>query len=240
MTFPPSLHVCVINLEKDIEKKQKCEIALRDIEFKFISGIDGANLSLSSSSLVTAPIEAIWQSHKSALKDFLLTDKTFCLVLEDDFQIGNYLLLEKRIRQICESQLDLVQIGWLTTGLDIRFQRFYEGFIYFLFRNLANASRFNKNLHSKLSLKMRPKRASSVPKFAIPDSFLPGAHAYVVSRKFAEHILLLNSPTFLATDDFYMAISKMRSFSTCRARKSLVAQNGISGVGTNRFTQILN
>lgn len=237
MSFPKELHVCVINLERDLEKKRKCKESLNKQDFKFISAVDSKSLELADDSLVTAPIEAIWQSHKLALRDFLQTDKAYCLILEDDFKIEKPVHLYRKLADLCDKQFDLAQIGWLSTGIDIFLIRLYEGFNYFLFRTILKLSRLSPRLENQILRKLRPLRTSIVPTYSIPDSFLPGAHAYVVSRAFAAEILKLNSPTFLATDDFFMAIARMRSFVVFRLRRSLISQHGVSGVGSDRFIQ---
>jgi GR25 family glycosyltransferase involved in LPS biosynthesis len=212
-------------------------LQLADYNYRFVSAIDGRNQGDTHNGLVTAPVEAIWNSHSLALKHFLATRSSYCLILEDDFLIRDRKKFGKLVKILLKEDFDLAQVGWLTTGLDVVLLRTYESSLYFAFRALNKLSRFSHKLSKVLEKKLRPRRTLEVPKFAIPDSFFPGAHAYIVSRNLAETVLKLNNPTFLATDDFYVALSKMRSFNVFRTKKPFVVQQGESSAGIDRFTQ---
>lgn len=234
------LQILIINLESEISRRLQCSEQLQNLKYEFISAIDGRGLPKKPGQLVTPPVEAIWLSHLKALNTFLNSEYEYCLILEDDFDIASTEELRKNLQSVTKRQFDLVQLGWLNTGFDVQLLKNYEGFTYFAFRALNYLSRFNSIIKRLVDGKLRPARASEVPSFAIPDSFLPGAHAYMVSRNFAKAVVKLNSPTFLAADDFYMAIVKMRAFNTFRLRKSIVGQKGLSTIGSNRFTRTQN
>jgi GR25 family glycosyltransferase involved in LPS biosynthesis len=240
MVEDAKLQILVINLESEVSRRLQCSNQLQDLKHEFVSAIDGRGMPRISGQLVTAPVEAIWLSHLKALNTFLNSEYEHCLILEDDFDIASLKDLRKILQLVENCQFDLVQLGWLSTGFDVWLLKNYEGFTYFAFRALNFLSRFNSKIRQLVDGKLRPERASEVPSFAIPDSFLPGAHAYMVSRNFAKAVVRLNSPTFLAADDFYMAIVKMRAFNTFRLRKSVVSQKGLSTIGSNRFTRIQN
>lgn len=229
--------ILVISLDTDTQRREACISQLFGYKYEFVSAIDGRGKGDLSNGLVTAPIEAIWQSHCLALARFLAGSSRYCLILEDDFLIKDRKRFDDLVRKILQEEFDLVQVGWLTTGGDILLLRTYEAILYSLFRALNRISRSSHKLTKILEKKLRPARALQVPNFAIPDSFLPGAHAYFVSRNFAEMVLRLNNPTFLATDDFYIALSKMRSSNVFRTRRSFVQQHGKSSTGSDRFTR---
>jgi GR25 family glycosyltransferase involved in LPS biosynthesis len=237
MLKPDYCEILVISLDADLQRREICISQLFGYNYKFVSAIDGRGKEKSNNSLVTAPVEAIWQSHGLALRQFLAGDFRYCLVLEDDFRIKDRRRFDDLVSQVLQEDFDLVQVGWLTTGLDIALLRTYEAVLYSLFRALNRISRSSRKLTKFLEKKLRPGRALQVPNFAIPDSFLPGAHAYFVSRNLAEMVLQLNNPTFLATDDFYVALSKMRSFNVFRTRRSFVQQQGKTSTGSDRFTR---
>jgi len=232
-----SCEVFIISLDTDTRRREVSKSQLSGWRYRFVTAIDGRSKGKSNDGFVTAPVEAIWQSHNLALREFLVSDSRYCLVLEDDFAVKNLKKFEKLMSVLLDEEFDLVQVGWLTTGLDIAFLRVYEGTFYFVCRVLNGLSRYSARLANVLEPKLRPRRCGQVPPFSIPDSFFPGAHAYVVSRDFAEKVLKLNNPIFLATDDFYSALAKMRSFNFFRTRKSFVGQKGFSSVGENRFTR---
>jgi GR25 family glycosyltransferase involved in LPS biosynthesis len=237
MLISEHCEILVISLDTDTQRREACIAQLFGYNYKFMSAIDGRSKADSSNGLVTAPIEAIWHSHSLALKQFLAGSSRYCLILEDDFLIKDRERFDDLVKKLMQEDFDLVQIGWLTTGLDIVLLRTYEALLYSTFGALNRVSRLSHKLTEILERRLRPRRAAQVPKYAIPDSFLPGAHAYLVSRNLAEVVLKLNNPTFLATDDFYIALSKMRSFNIFRTRRSLVGQQGKSSTGNDRFTR---
>ena len=229
--------ILVLNLKREDQRRISALSQLNGVDFEFIEAIDGSVDENMGSNLVTPPVDAIWQSHVKAYKKFLKTDLSFCLILEDDFHISKRELLWETINGVKNFAPDVVQLGWLETGLDIRFQRIYEGTTYRLMRVLNWLSRYSKNLANLTDSRLRSRRTAQTPKNSIPDSFLPGAHGYLISRKFAESVIPLNSPTFLAADDFLMALSKMRSLNFMRMKESLIEQAGTSQVGSERFTR---
>jgi len=84
---------------------------------------------------------------------------------------------------------------------------------------------------------LRVSRSGRSPKEYIPDNFLPGGHFYLVSVKFAAAIRGLNNPQFLATDDMYIALAKMRSFLFLRCSKNLVKQKSFPKWEGPRFPE---
>jgi hypothetical protein len=94
-------------------------LQLSGYEYRFVSAIDGRNLEDTHQSLLTAPVEAIWKSHNLALKHFLTTHSRYCLILEDDFFIKDRRKFDDLVKKLLQEDFDLVQIGWLTTGLDV-------------------------------------------------------------------------------------------------------------------------
>jgi hypothetical protein len=237
MLISEHCEILVISLDTDTQRREACISQLFGYNYKFVSAIDGRGKGDLGNGLVTAPIEAIWQSHGLALAQFLAGSSRYCLILEDDFLIKDRKRFDDLVGKILQEDFDLVQVGWLTTGLDIVLLRTYEAVLYSSFRTLNLLSPLSHKLTEILEKRLRPRRAAQIPKYAIPDSFLPGAQAYLVSRNLADVVLKLNIPTFLATDDFYIALSKMRSFNVFRTRRSLVGQQGKSSIGSDRFTR---
>jgi GR25 family glycosyltransferase involved in LPS biosynthesis len=229
--------ILVVSLDSAKDRRALVVNQLKGRDFKFVSAIDGKTDEFMGNPFVTPTVDAIWNSHKEAYRNFLSTTKDYCLILEDDFLVKDLELLFKTIENLRKFDPDLVQVGWLQTGFDIWLLRLNEEISYFLFRLLNRLARFAPRIQNLCLRKMRTRRASQFPSSVIPDSFLPGAHGYLISRRFAESVLKLNNPTFLSADDFLIAITKMRSFNVCRIRKSLIDQFGGSMVDGNRFTQ---
>lgn len=228
----------VISLTSAQKRRDTSTSQLSNVDFRFVDATDGRTDNSMGNRFVTNLIDAIWDSHKKAYREFLKLDFQYCLILEDDFEINSWDKLDTELDNLIRFKPDLAQIGWLNTGLDIRFQRIYESVIYRIARFLIKVRKLSPKLDQLVKSKMRLSRATKVPASAIPDSFLPGAHAYLISKEFAQNAITLNNPTFLSTDDFLMSIAKMRSFNAMRLRKSLIFQSGVTSVGRSRFIQI--
>lgn len=227
--------VLVISLESEDHRRFKVIEQFDSTGFLFVNAVNGKTNKNMGNRFVTPPIDAIWNSHKKAYREFLSTKKSYCLILEDDFVIWSQDAIWQKIGILTRIKPDLVQLGWLQTGMDIRLQRIYEGFTYLLIRILNRLFGNFQQYANTLGCKLRPSRANALPSLVIPDSFLPGAHGYLISRKFAAAVLELNNPTFLSADDFLISISRMRSFNSMRFRKSLIGQRGTSHVDSERF-----
>ena len=79
------LLILVVSLESATDRKARVSAQLQNADFAFVSAIDGKKDQSMGNRFVTAPVDAIWHSHKKAYNEFLSSNKEFCLILEDDF-----------------------------------------------------------------------------------------------------------------------------------------------------------
>jgi hypothetical protein len=86
---------------------------------------------------------------------------------------------------------------------------------------------------------MRVKQSLATPKGFVIDDCQPGAHFYLVRRSFCLSISALNDPQFLSIDDFFTALSRMRTFKMLRVKKNLVIQKPFSAWAGPRFKRLL-
>jgi GR25 family glycosyltransferase involved in LPS biosynthesis len=160
-------------------------------------------------------IIACRMSHMKALNLFLSSNEDFGLILEDDFMfsvnLNNKELLSfqglMRIKNI-----SLLQIGFLPKCISLPT----------FFSNLVSIS---SNIRESISLYLQP----NVPSKRIIAGFLPGAHAYIVSREMASY--LLNNAELdlkIPVDLWLNALTKMEKredITVSRLRFSIVSQN---------------
>lgn len=183
-----------------------------------ISAIEARNVS----SFLTKPaVAACWESHCKTLREFLKTKSDYALILEDDFRIDSRDIHEL-LRESMNSSLDFIQIGFLNTTLKesiyVRIENLYDRII----RIFGHIER--KVTSSSVSRKVLVReRVGLSRKFVLCD-VRPGAHAYLVNRLAAQYLLQVNYPTFLSTDDLYMALGPMRAIRMARLRTSSVGQ----------------
>jgi GR25 family glycosyltransferase involved in LPS biosynthesis len=183
-----------------------------------------------SSPFVTGVISATWQSHQRALKEFLQTSDDFAFILEDDFILLRNWDLENL--QICEEfNVDFLQLGFLITNLIDRIQFTLNQFVDLTLKLLNRITYHLPYLTPRLSSKLTVREQSGIPFRLVLNDIRPGAHAYIVSRRFAEAALKINSPEFLSADAVYISMGWMRSFNMLRMRSSHVGQsNSISSI----------
>ena len=183
---------------------------------------------------VTKVIAATWQSHQKAMKVFLESSDEYALIMEDDFVLSNRWALD--LMQLSPRLgADFLQVGFLITNsvdrIQITSNSIFDGFLKVLHK-LSNLFGFIRN---RLGKKLLIREQSGIPFKIVCNDIRPGAHAYIVSRAFAQAALQINSPEFLSADAVYMSMGWMRSFKLLRFRKSLVAQSNSESSITVRF-----
>ena len=194
-----------------------------DRDYTPVIAVDSKNIS-DGDGLVTTGVKACWESHKKCFQLLITSDENYAVIFEDDIEIQNAKEINSVIEKAIELKVDLLQLGFLTPGLQTKFLNSYFLFESIVFRSIGSFSSmipFRKNLTSRL----RVKTYSSAPKNFLPDVFFPGTHAYLISKEMAHEVLKLNSPQFLSADDFFTALARMRSFRMFRSRSSLATQS---------------
>lgn len=234
------IHGYVINLDEETSRWKNCELQANrfGLEITRVSAISVADLPEKYETYVSSGVRAVWLSHMKCLELFLKTDSSHALILEDDFQIED----SKRLHSCLRSQRildhDLVQLGFLEPGPDIAIRVKIANFETSLFRFVARLGNLPVLKQAAFKDRLRVKEASEMPRGFTADDFQPGAHCYLISRRLAIAVLTLNSPQFLCIDDFFTALSQMRTFKSIRIRKSIVSQAPFPKWSGERFLQI--
>jgi len=236
----PMIACYVINLDQEVSRWKNCELQARKfgLEINRVSAVSITDLVQGPESFVSSGVRAVWLSHMKCLDLFLASDSSHALILEDDFQIED----SERLHSYLESQLilahDLVQFGFLKPGPDIAIRVMVANFETALFRFVARIGNLPQFKKSSFRNRLRVKEAREMPPGFTADDFQPGAHCYLISRRLAISVLKLNSPQFLCIDDFFTALSQMRTFKSIRIRKSIVSQAPFPKWTGERFLQI--
>jgi GR25 family glycosyltransferase involved in LPS biosynthesis len=224
--------VYVINLENRVDRWQQVLEQLDKIGFD-VDRIDAVKSDLIDSKVATfasPSVIAIWKSHQKAMTEFLKSEAAHALILEDDFYLKTDLkFLLSRIYY--SEEVDFIQLGYLYTSpmqfLSVKIMNMINTFL--RLAEVATHIRFMPA--ARLRSKKLVTENHEVPFHLIPNDIRAGAHAYLVSRKFAQSMQLFNSPTYLSTDGLYMALGWNRTFRMYRTRKNYVRQsNSISSV----------
>lgn len=220
------MKVYVINLKKRTDRwqhvlneKDKVGLDLCRVDAVSSDAIESIEAAYASSSVV-----AIWKSHQKAMSEFLKTNDDFAIILEDDFK------LKANIKSILDDilfskDIDFIQFGYLYTSpmqfLSVKTMNLINIFLRFI--NRATHLRILRSL--KFTDKKLIHENHNLPFNLVPYDIRAGAHAYLVSQKFAQSMQLLNSPPCLSTDGLYMALSWNRAFKMYRTRMNFVRQS---------------
>ena len=225
----------VINLDSEVKRWESCksEALVLELNLHRVSAIMANELN--QSNYVTNGVQAAWKSHSKALKLFLDSNAEFAYILEDDFKITRPDLIRDFMESEEYRKWDLIQFGFLLPGIDTRVKVLLANIEATVFKLLAKLGEMKYFREFGFSSRLRVKIAITRPINFVADDCLPGSHFYLVNRKIASAILELNEPQFLSIDDFYSALSKMRTFRILRSRKSAVSQKPFPAWQGDRF-----
>lgn len=186
------------------------------------------------SPFVTPVVAATWQSHQKALRAFLDTPDEYALIMEDDFVLSRS-WRKDRLKVGTSLKADFLQVGFLITNSFDRAQLILSGALDCFLKMLRNLAFMSEFLGIKLGQKLLIREQVGIPFTIVCNDIRAGAHAYIVSRNFAEAALRINSPEFLSADAVYISMGWMRSFKVLRFRRSLIGQSNSESSIIDRF-----
>lgn len=222
----PKMRTLVINLERRPDRWDTLISQLSKISIlatERIAAVDGIGQAhLANPPFTTAQESACWRSHALAL------GRASCeiapvLILEDDALFNESLdwdhLLSAFASMMVEREIDVLQIGFIDAAYGIRhFEKYFE-WIY--------------GLAKRRLIKLETSQVGA-PRVML-NSFRAGAHAYLVSPKAAETLMVQNNPAAFPADDFltHLAINGRNGSGLLigRTTRSWVAQDSRSKKG---------
>ena len=224
--------IFLINLDDRSDRLESSTKQLKAAGLQFTRIPAVSFTEVEGSMFLTAPVLACWKSHLKTYSALIASDFDYALVLEDDFSIYRTKKFSKFLSDLEIGKYDLLQIGFLLPGLLNRLRWVYEELEKLFFHTLGL---FSKSVGLKsFSKRLRIAEATSASLKFTQSSFMPGKHAYLVSRTMALTLADLDSPHFSA-DEFLIALSKMRSFRMSRFWRSLITQSNSAPSINNRF-----
>ena len=235
----PGLNVFVISLPNATERLSLISAHLDSLglSFQVVWGYLPADLNTPKISNITPTTDAVWHSHRACAKLVADNDKP-ALILEDDSALGvKKEDLLKMLKDMEVYDLDLIQVGFLKLnffdGISILARNLYNFFV----RNTIFANFFMTFGLREVERSKRQFWRKKIPSQYVVNDIRYGGQAYFISPRFASVILALNSPTFLSLDEFFVSLSKMKSFKMVRLKHSRASQisNLSSFFGSKRF-----
>jgi GR25 family glycosyltransferase involved in LPS biosynthesis len=230
------MKIYLINLDRQPERlsSAKDELSRIGVTPERINAVDMLDESMSHSDYVTNGVRACWLSHLKVLEQISRGNEPIAMIVEDDLRILNTNRIKAFLGDDTLHGWDLVQFGFITPGFLNKLIRLFRNFEHSFFWTIFFISS-HFSFRTQLLSRLRVRHSGGTPRSFVPDDFLPGTHAYAISREMATAVLSLNSPQFLSADDFYMALAHMRTFKVIRSRRSLIGQKNFQGFGGERF-----
>ena len=200
-----------------------------------VSAINNQTFSHKVTKYLDNTIAAICESHLKAVRLFLKSDEDFCMILEDDFRLNrNY--SRNIFFKISIEEFDFLQVGFLKMGLKQRFDVLYFNLLDLGLKAAFQVGRLLPHKYKDFILrKLFVREQEGVHKGLVLNDIRPGAHCYIVSRRFAQAMLEINRPPFLSVDNLYMSLGPLKTFRMARFRRSLVGQSDRMSSVVNRF-----
>ena len=227
----------VINVHSNTVRRRNISSRLqqRNITFDFVQAVEPLNPKLDSTEYLTDIAKAVWLSHRKCL-EVAASESRPTLIMEDDAILNFDVTTINRLSDaLTDFEIAFIQIGYLrinlAEGVSIMLRNFYGYFT----RNALAANLFGLFGFLEVSRAKDQIWRNSLPKDFIVNDVRYGAHCYLVSPKFASKMLALNDPPFLPADDFYVALSRAKSFKMIRIKKSLCEQDGSQSSFRKRF-----
>lgn len=223
-------------MKQDVDRWQSVEEQISKFSLKVerVPAFESRDVLSNELEFVTSGVHAVWKSHMKCMQLLLQSSSTHALILEDDFKILKPKQLFSSLLRSEVRAYDVIQLGWIVPGIDNRIDLVFKQLEHFIFRSTFRLLKTLKVGPKQVS-RLRPRAHGNAPKGFIPDNFQPGGHCYMVSRKFASSILKMNDPQFLAVDDLYIALAKMRTLKFIRSKRNLASQRPFQKWQGQRF-----
>ena len=226
----------LINLDErpDRLKNAKRQFELIGLDFERIPAIKPDENFSELYPFVTPGVAAIWLSHMYCIEKFLTSGEDFALIFEDDFLFTEKSLSENFLK-ILPQEYDFFQIGFLKTNIIDKTDLLIANTLDLYLKILAFISKVPSKGLQELQSRFLISDQLDTPWNHVRHDVRPGAHAYLVSREFASHLVEFNNPLLFSADAFYISLAKMRSFRMARFRKSQIDQDGSESSVEARF-----
>jgi len=227
----------VINvLSNDVRRTNMVKRLRRaGINFEFVRAVETLDISENECSFLTRTAEAVWRSHVLCI-EIASKSNSPTLILEDDaIPFFDKKTIQKLLDVMKTEDLDFIQLGFLSINLSERVSIRCRNLYSYFTRNNLFPSFFRIFGFKEVGRASKQQWRKRIPLDFIVNDIRYGAHSYIISSKFAGKILPLNSPAFLPADDFFVALSRAKSFKMIRLRNSCSSQDNTASAFIDRF-----
>ena len=226
----------VINLKDRVDRWDSVQKQLNELGLNItrVEAFNKNDLRENESQFVALGVAATWKSHQLAMQRFLESSDEFGLIMEDDFSLKKSWKIQI-ITQAVSLNPDFFQLGYLVTSPVDRIELALANSFDVLLKSINNLCSFSSLFNSKFGARLLVSEQKGLPWAVVANDIRAGGHAYIVSRKFAEASVFMNTPAFTSTDGVFISLGDVRSFRMYRSRKSVIDQTNSPTSVEQRF-----
>lgn len=215
----------IINLKDRVDRWDSVQKQLNDLGLSItrVEAINKNDLRENESQFVALGVAATWKSHQLAMQRFLESSDEFGLIMEDDFYLKKSWKIQIMTQAISLNP-DFFQLGYLVTSPVDRIEMALANSFDVVLKLINKFCSFSSLFKKRFGARLLVSEQSGLPWSVVANDIRAGGHAYLVSRKFAEASVFMNTPAFTSADGVFMSLGDVRSFRMYRIRKSVIDQ----------------
>lgn len=218
--------IYVINLSSRLDRREKVTntLAKLGLEFNLVPAVDANELKSRNLSFVL-PIaaQACWDSHLLAMQAFLETTEPYALIFEDDVELRKWKNVKSLLNCLPAGNFDLVQLGFVNTGLIDRIHRYLKNLESTIFQVLYEISK--RDADCRLSTRLRVSRRSDMGFKLVADDIRAGAQAYLISRRLTQTITTSCQRPMVPIDGLFMSLGWTTKYKMARTLFNCIPQD---------------
>lgn len=224
--------VLAINLAERQDRWQRLQLVASQMNLSLHRIEALAPCDVAPSTWLTPEVHACMESHRLAWRKGLSLGCPALIVVEDDFVALRGDAIEVAIDLFERSRLDVLQFGFLSPNFRASIALRAQNGLDLAYRAQHRIQSLGLGRERRFA-----RERSAVHASVVLDDIRAGAHAYIVRPDVARQLVQMNSPAFLAADDFLIALSRMRTFAMARTRVSMATQDGSQTSMIKRFVR---
>lgn len=215
----------VINLKDRVDRWDSVQKQLNNLGLSItrVEAFNKSDLRENESTFVALGVAATWKSHQLAMQKFLESSDEFGLIMEDDFYLKKSWKIQI-MNQAISLNPDFFQLGYLVTSPVDRIELALSNSFDVLLKLINKLCSFSSLFNNRFGARLLVSEQRGLPWSVVANDIRAGGHAYLVSRKFAEASVFMNTPAFTSADGVFMSLGDVRSFRMYRLRKSAIDQ----------------
>lgn len=224
----------VINLKNAAERRHFAleNVSKLQVKAVVLNAVEASSVEENVNLNLTRAAQACFESHHRSWQYILENDLELALICEDDFFQIKKFDIEAILASFDELDWDVIQIGFLKIGLNLKIEIILKNSQAKLFKGVGKTLQLLR-VRNGLIIRKRIRESLASPRGFVYGDFQSGCHAYLVSRKGAEKLSSLPI-NIMPVDAMIHILAECNSINSFRSAKSFVAQFGFPSQISNR------